>query len=676
VDAMKFGQNGRPGVVAYRADIDGLRALAIVPVVLYHADIWPFSGGFVGVDVFFVISGHLITSLIVTEIEIGEFSLRNFYLRRVRRIFPALFLVLAFCLAIGWVLLTPQDYVLLGKSVVATVSFSSNILFWRQSGYFDAPPESWPLLHTWSLGVEEQFYVVFPLLLILIHRFIPRGRIAIIIALGAFSFGLNIFAVRSYPTAAFYLLPSRVWELLIGALLAMGLFASPSRSSARQISSILGIASIGCAIFGFSKDTAFPGFAALLPTIGAAAVIWGGSNSQAVVNSLLSSRVAVLLGKISYSLYLWHFPLLAFGNYVTSTGLGITERISLLVLSVILATGSWLFIEQPVRQGYSIFSNSRWVFGSATITLTMFCAFGLVAQRADGFPFRMSGSSLRILASESDFNPDRAICVAFGPDDINRRTPCKFGADGAAPEFALWGDSHAESLRSAFEDSAKKARRTGIFLGAFGCIPALGIERLDVPACRRTNDAIVSYLLSASSIRTVILSGRWALWAEGSRYKREAGKTVYLSDLTGAAEQNHETVSIGIEQAISVLTSAGKQVWLVGPIPEIGYNVPRVLYADQLGISQPLDIRPTQEDLKLRQDFVFGLLDSLAQKYSLQVVWPHESLCDSALCQVQRDGVPLYFDDQHLTRSAARSISQIFDPIFENTYPHRSSRRK
>jgi peptidoglycan/LPS O-acetylase OafA/YrhL len=655
-----FRRNGN----IYRADIDGLRAIAIAPVVLYHASIPPFSGGFVGVDVFFVISGYLITSLIVAQIDSDDFSLRDFYLRRIRRIFPALFLMMAFCSAVGWLWLMPEDYNLLGQSIFATVLFSSNILFWRQSGYFDAPLGERPLLHTWSLGVEEQFYVAFPIFLILICRYFPRARIKITLVLCLLSFALNILTVKQHPAAAFYLAPPRVWELFIGALLAMGVVA-PSRTAIwREAACIIGVSLIGGAVFGFSNETSFPGFAALLPTLGAALIIWGGSAGRGSITRLLSHPGPVFVGKISYSLYLWHFPLLAFGSYIVTPGLSLAVRIALVALSIILAVGSWLYVEQPVRQSRWIFGNTKAVFGAAAAAIVLFGSFGFAAHFANGFPSRMDREDRQIMAGKDDSGPDRYQCFMSDPIDIIRRPPCRLGTDdGSPPQFALWGDSHAESLRVAVGGAAERARRAGLYIGSSGCIPQLSIERKDIPQCRQLNDAIFRYLVSIPSIEAVILSGRWGLWAEGSRYKRESGTRVRLATASGVLLDNREALAAGLERVVAELIAAGKKVWLIGPIPEIGYNVPRSLHNDLLGIAG-IDIRPTLEEFNDREGFVVALFAKIARKYSVGVIWPHEVLCDTGRCQIQRDGRPLYVDEQHLTRSAARSISTIFDPIF------------
>jgi peptidoglycan/LPS O-acetylase OafA/YrhL len=657
--------------IAYRADIDGLRAVAIVPVLLYHAEIAPFGGGFVGVDVFFVISGYLITSYILDQLDRGRFSLRDFYLRRIRRIFPALFVMMAACTAVGWFILTPNDYRSLGESIVATVLFSSNILFWRQAGYFAQPVEAWPLLHTWSLGVEEQFYLFFPVLIALAWRVAPRRIAPVTAAMCIISFGLNLATVGTAPRFAFYMAPPRIWELFLGALLAMAPARHRAHPQLRQLAGLVGTGLIALAVFGFSRETPFPGLAALLPTVGAAAIIWAGSGDGhgGIVTAMLSWRIPVFVGKISYSLYLWHLPLLAFAAYVGGGTVSLNAAWALLALSALLSVISWLTVEQPVRRGRSIFGDARIVFRAATAAAMLFGGFGVLATATGGFPARIGVPGLRLLAGENDINPDRSHCLPLAQAAGNVRPPgCRFGAADAAIGYALWGDSHGESLRAGFDDAGKRTGRGGIFIGYAGCIPELGYDRSN-PGCSSGNQTIADYLAATPSIHTVVLAGRWGLWAEGWPYGAEGGPRVTTMTAAGAPIDNHAALAVGLDAAMAALHAAGKQIWLVGPIPEIGYSVPRTLYLNSLGIRPSLDIRPTIAQFERRQDFVLRLLVRLADKYQARLIWPHRTLCDDRFCHVLNDGRPLYSDDQHLARSGARTLSTLFEPVFAVASP-------
>ena len=332
----------------YRADIDGLRAVAVIPVVLFHAGVPGFGGGFVGVDIFFVISGFLITSIIASEIDTGRFSIARFYQRRIRRIFPALIVVMAFSILAGFLLLTPGDLLTLGESVIATSLFVSNIFFWQHASYFAAPLHENPLLHTWSLSIEEQFYLFYPLFLYVISRLWRPGR-NILVLLGCLaSFGLCAVLVYYKQSAAFYLGPTRAWELLVGGLIALGAIPRARSPLTANGTAVAGLVLIGLSVFFYSATTRFPGLTALPPVLGAALIIWGGQHQNTIVHRLLSTDPFTLVGKASYSLYLWHFPLFAFSSYVKVKELGAVPIVALCALSFLLSLVSLYFVERPV----------------------------------------------------------------------------------------------------------------------------------------------------------------------------------------------------------------------------------------------------------------------------------------------------------------------------------------
>jgi len=656
--------------LSYRADIDGLRALSVLAVVFYHAGLRPFGGGFVGVDVFFVISGFLITSLILHEQTAGTFSLTNFYHRRIRRILPALFAMMSACAVAGWFLLAPADYGRLGKSVASATLSISNLQFWHDAGYFDTPAAEKPLLHTWSLGVEEQFYLVFPLYLILVARHLPRGRLPLTAALCLVSFAIAAVGAFRDPIAAFYLPHARLWELLIGGLLAMNALPVLTRPVARTGAALLGPTLIAGAVLAYSDDTTFPGLAALPPTIGAALVIWSGVGGAAIAGRFLAARPLVFLGKISYSLYLWHFPLLAFGLYLGLGDLAPAGTAALLALAFVLSVLSWKFIEQPARQAgarLSWRSVATFAAGGALVL----SAAGQIALFVDGFPVRMNDETSRLIASQPLRNPDRQLCFASSEADIGIGDSCLIG-DAAVPDpapgFVLWGDSHAETLRGALGSAAAIAGHSGIFVGESACPPLIGVARPQRSDCREINEAAFRMIVNSPSIETVVLSARWAWWAEGLSYKREGGAPVTLAVIAGPSGEvsgNHAALATGLEDTIAALLSAGKRVWLVGPVPEIGYDVPRYFYLRSLGFAEGLEIAPTLNEFDRRQAFVLDLLRDLAHRYPVGIVWPHERLCNDAGCEIARDGQVLYSDDDHLSVFGARSIASLFTPIFD-----------
>src|SRR5450756_2908179 len=377
-----------PHSIKYRPDVDGLRALAILPVICYHAKLG-CPGGFVGVDVFFVISGFLITSLILQEQAEGTFSLINFWERRIRRILPALTAVVLATLIAACFLFLPEDFAFVGKSVAATAVLGANFFFMKQTGYFAPGSDTKPLLHTWSLAVEEQFYLLFPLLLIFLNQFKNNSVLKSIVSLTVLSFVLSIAGTHSAHNlkTTFFILPTRAWELGMGASLAVPWGKISVGRVARECSGWLGLVLIGWPVFFYSTATLFPGLAALPPCLGAFLVILSGKSGLSSAGRVLALKPLVFVGLISYSLYLWHWPVLAFAAYLSKTELGTGVHIGLLAASFALAILSWQFVEKPFRQR-RIFRQRPHIFGFAGASLVALLALGLVVGSQQGFPAR------------------------------------------------------------------------------------------------------------------------------------------------------------------------------------------------------------------------------------------------------------------------------------------------
>ena len=363
----------------YRAEIDGLRALAVLPVILFHGGFELFSGGFVGLDVFFVISGYLITTIIISEMAEGKFSIVNFYERRARRILPALFFVMAACLPFAWLWLMPSDLKDFGQSLIAVSIFSSNILFWLESGYFDTAAELKPLLHTWSLAVEEQYYIFFPLFIMLTWRLGLKWILILLSIVFFVSLGAAQWGAYNSPTATFFLLPTRGWELLVGVFAAFYLkYNNHLKShSLNQVLSLLGFGMIIYSIIAFDKTTPFPSLYALIPTIGTGLLILC-AVPKTMIHKLLSLKFIVGIGLISYSAYLWHQPLLAFARYRVFIELSDITVTLLCLSSLLLAYFSWRYVEAPFRDK-SVYSRSR-VFSFAVMGILIFSVVGIFFQ--------------------------------------------------------------------------------------------------------------------------------------------------------------------------------------------------------------------------------------------------------------------------------------------------------
>jgi len=438
----------------YRPEVDGLRAIAVAAVILFHAGFSLFSGGFVGVDVFFVISGFLITSIIVEELKADRFSVIRFYERRARRILPALFTVMAACVPFAYHLLSPDDLKDFAQSLAAICLFASNVLFWGESGYFDAQAELKPLLHTWSLAVEEQFYVVFPLFLLAAWRFGWRFLLVLIGAIAVTSFVTSVNEVKSFPSAAFYLLPSRAWQLLIGALAS--LVADRWRTVrtrgslgpiADEVIGWLGMAMIVLSLFLFDERSPFPGLNAALPTLGTAMVLLGASDRTSV-GRMLAWRPLVGLGLISYSAYLWHQPLFAFTKHALLAELPTDLAAVLCVVTIVLACLSWRYVEQPFRDR-SVVSRSA-VFAMSAVGIAAFVGLGFIGHRMND---RITQVRLRSVdpARQSLFRTRESL-VADRNAFVARFLPAAgndFSNDPATQKILILGDSLSEDLYSA-----------------------------------------------------------------------------------------------------------------------------------------------------------------------------------------------------------------------------------
>ncbi len=386
----------------YRPEIDGLRALAVIPVIFFHAGFNIFRGGFVGVDIFFVISGFLITSIILKEMEKGQFSLVHFYERRARRIFPALFLVIFCSLPFAYFILLPDAMEDFSKSVISASTFWSNIFFWLQTDYFATQAELKPLLHTWSLAVEEQYYIFFPVFFILCWRFGMRWIIGILVFAFIASLSLAQWGAYNAPNPTFYLLPMRGWELLIGAFVAIHLNRNSSQASSfvQQSGSAIGLILILYSIFSFDKDTPFPSFYALVPTIGTALILLY-ANKDTFVHRLLSLKVFVLVGLMSYSAYLWHQPIFAFMRHATDSTPEPSIMLALCLTVFPLSYLSWKYVENPFRNKTKI--NRKSIFTLSIIVILLASSFGLAGALTKGNFWRYSDDDMRIFKSRKNF---------------------------------------------------------------------------------------------------------------------------------------------------------------------------------------------------------------------------------------------------------------------------------
>lgn len=655
----------------YRPEIDGLRTVAVVPVVLFHAGVGALSGGYVGVDIFFVISGFLITRILLSNLESG-FDLWDFYKRRIRRILPALLAVLLFATIAGIVILTPSALAEYGKSMIGVSLFGSNFFFWKSVDYFSSQAHVQPLLHTWSLAVEEQYYIFYPLLLFVLHRWrVPL--VPVLAILGLMSFLAAAVLVSSMPGAVFYLLPFRAWELTLGGLVAV-IPALASRSLVARMVAPLGLVLIALPFFLYTPETTFPGLAAAPPVVGTALIIWAGDRPGTWLFRILASRPFVAVGQASYSFYLWHFPLFAYASYLLDRPLDALTGSVLSVVALAAAFASLRWIETPVRR-----SNSA---ASVFVPLGLLVAalgIGAALAASAGWPQRLPAEARLLADAPGDKFRHPYHCMSVNQTIVAPEQACRLGAPGMEPRVLLWGDSHAMVTATAMNAAARRTNSAFLFAATADCPPGLGFsvsERSEpgltrMPSyrfCADYNRRMYELAIHDDQIDTVVISARWSNWRIGEPGNRvEAPADIRLEDETGIAtsvEGNRAIFERGFLALVRALTGSGKTVYLVGPIPEPPFDVPQSLYVARWGLAEvPEALRV--DDFRRRHAVAFQILAEAARIPGAQLIEPHVSLCSPSSCPIaDTDGSPTYFDHNHLSVRAARNLSPLFVPVF------------
>ena len=614
----------------YRADIDGLRAISVLSVLAFHLGVSRAPGGFIGVDVFFVISGFLITSLIAGDLEQSRFSLRRFYERRIRRIAPALAVVLAATTAGAAWLLFPAPFRDYGQSLVAATLSASNIYFWQTSNYFSAPAGALPLLHTWSLAVEEQFYLVFPLLLAWLYKLRRLARVAAIAAIVAASFAYSVVLTARDPVAAFYLPQSRAWELGLGALLALNVVPAPTASWARSILGGGGLVMIGASVLTLDADAPFPGVAALAPCLGAALVIHAGRGGEGLVQRLLALRPLAFIGLISYSLYLWHWPVIVLAKAATGANdLSHVEQVFAALLSIVLAALTWAFVEQPCRRAPVARATVFRTAGAATAALVACAAVVVVSG---GAPQRYP-SDVAKLASFVDY-PVRDAAFRAGACFIDSRyraadfdpRACLQATPGRK-QVVLMGDSHAAHLWSAL---AKVAADTDVLQAtASGCIPTVVARPGSATRCTDVIQMMYGSVLPRRPGAVVVLSAEWQ--AKDDR--------LLVQTFDWARRHRIRLVLLG---------------------PSVEYDQPLPLLLAEA--RQRRD--PALPDRHLIPGFAQAdrKLARLAASHGVAYVSLYDLVCPAGRCRHQApSGAPMQFDSDHFTQDGAFYVASLIE---------------
>ena len=637
----------------YRSEIDGLRALAVIPVVFFHAGVDGISGGFIGVDIFFVISGYLITTIILSEKDKGVFTLVNFYERRARRILPVLFFVMLVSLIFAWIWLLPKDMVGFSKSLIAVPTFVSNILFWKETGYWGEANELKPLLHTWSLAVEEQYYILFPLFLMIMWRFQRRWIFVSFAIAAVVSLFLSQWGTYYHPEAAFFLLPTRGWELAIGACIAFhflykkeGKNLIPGQKNINEILSVFGLVMIVYAIFYFDESTPFPGLYALIPTVGTGLIIVF-SSSNTVVGRLLGSPLPVGIGLISYSAYLWHQPLLAFTRYSVSAKPSSLLMISMAALSFPLAYLSWRFVEKPFRKKER-FSRAE-IFTYSIIGSLVFIAIGAGGVLTEGYSLR----------SEHSQYINEKLRVNYGlsdqcDDHFTLSPKCQTNKN---PEIVVWGDSFAMHIVEgiiASNPDAKIIQMTKSNCGPhFDVAPFDGVKHLVTSAseCLEFTGKVREWLSSNNTVKYAVLS---------SPFRR------YTSQHSKLLDRNNEVVDStslllekSFENTLKQLVEMGIKPVIFSPPPRseinLGLCLAKQYWADS-GLEK-CDYRMDEiPDFRLR---VYEFLAQFDDRYSVNYL--NKMICEGMICRTNMDSIFLYRDSAHLSYEGAAALGGKYD---------------
>ncbi|MFJ2365031.1 acyltransferase family protein [Pseudomonas sp. NPDC087697] len=647
---------------AFRRDINGLRALAVTAVVLFHFNIGGLHGGFVGVDVFFVISGFLMSGIIARGLQQGNFSIFAFYWSRAKRIIPALIVVAAILLVLGWFFLAPNEYKLLAKHARQSLYFLSNISYLRESGYFDSASHSKWLLHTWSLSVEWQFYLLLPILLTAVWKFFPGKKAMIFVHLIALacSFSTCLWLTNTSQQQAFYLLQSRAWEMLLGGLCFLLVSELKLSLIARRALESGGLFLIVASIFSLESSDAWPGFLALLPTIGAVMVLAAKREDSLWSNN----RITKWLGTRSYSLYLWHWPLVAglFFFYQQDNTLWITGAI---LLALLMSELSYRMVEQPVRRGLQQSSLPRAVASLAGLVILSVSAAQFVVNK-DGLSDRMPAEIIQMIEkAQIGNNPRGGECLAKG-------VPCVYG--GPDIKAIIIGDSHASALVTVAQGVLSTPEQGIYFEAAPGCLPVPGLNirehfsnNHDDP-CIHMKEQLAKTLETEMSQVPLIIINRTSMYPLGyngidQTLKRKPQAYASTPVDEPSSDSLKEFGQLYIEGACAMAKK--RPVYLMRPIPEMKVEVPDAVGKEML-LGSPRDFTLSREEYKARNDFVWSIQDQAHEQCGVHILDPLPYLCDEKVCYGSKSGEPLYLDDNHLNALGGRLLAPMFSKAFSS----------
>lgn len=655
----------------YRPDIDGLRAVAVLSVVFYHAGLTSlFGGGYVGVDIFFVISGYLISRIIYTKCRNSSFSFVDFYQRRIRRIAPALIGIILFSSVITCILYSPYDAKNFFSSMLSSLAMGSNFYFMSDSGYFTALAHTKPLLHLWSLGVEEQFYIFFPILVVYLvkHRINVLKSLQILFAVSLIGSIIFVFFNQNFT---FYMFPTRAWELLAGSILAVKADRDYGKTSS-NISGIAGIILILSSVigFGYIQDLKFPGLAAVPAVLGSVLCIEVGRNSESIIYKVLSFRYLSFIGLISYSLYLWHWPVFVYAKYYSLKDINpVYINLGLLMPIFLLSYLSYKLIEQPFRQK-RIFPKTKPLFAAYFITVILLSLFSEYGRRT-GILQRFDPVVAKYYAYQNYYSP--LPLHLFSVPGILGKHLYPFGESGKAPSVMILGDSHAKTLYETFDQLAKEKHLGGLLY--YYDSPFFGVAKLDDLKNSIKRQKVFADYLVKNKVKSAVIAVRWTIRLQGRTSYEDPGSVkritrYWILDNEGKPVQTEpgEALEFALNATAKKFRDLGIKTYIMLLVPEQSCNVPATAATlVRMNKNPEKEIFINKAEYNERQDSSTSIIKRVkAKNPEVEIINPADELCDDTACRGVIDGTPMYRDSNHLSNDGSFKMKKIFMPPIIN----------
>lgn len=654
----------------YRKEIDGLRTLAVLSVIAFHFG-GVISGGFVGVDIFFVISGFLITSILLRDLEAGKFSFATFYKRRIKRILPALYTVISVAFILSYFIMPPFELDNMAKSALFSILNSSNLYFWKTADYFDVSVDYKPFLHTWSLSVEEQFYIFFPFILWLIFKYKSSSLKIILPLLVIISFILSVYIQNDMQSANFYLLPTRAWELGAGSMLAYFLTKPIQNVGLRSGISWLGMALMLVPIFTYEETIIFPGMTALPVVLGTVCFIASGfkysEDKTLFWHKIFENSLIVWIGKISYSLYLWHWMIYVF--CLLYMGKTPESYLTMLILTFILSVLSYYLVENPLRHIKSERSEKLLLWGILAWSIIL-GLFSYAMFSTKGFYNRFDSKVQGAYEGQFNYDKDMSGC-AESAGIVGNLKHCVKGAENKTPEILMWGDSHGRALLAGLRQEAEKADQSILVRNVGGCVPSTGEVYINRALCHNYNVEMMK-LVKERAFKKVILAGRWSLHYDGEEFHR---KIKFFQVGKGQIQDSHitEAFTKDFTNMVKEIRKTGAEVYIIDSVPGYPVHVPELLLRPSLpdaGRTKELTDQVTTQDIYFKQSNGFRqFVEGLHQEDNkVHILYPYKKLCNQEgnCLLADKNGRSYYRDTNHLSEYGSLFIAPLWKEIFNN----------